>query len=155
MTAGRFALVMLLLSFAVTAAGAGVIRHEDPDEQRVKAVAVALRCPVCQGESIYDSHSTVAGQMKALIREQVAAGRSDDEIKSFFVDRYGEFILMEPRASWRTVLVWVFPVAALFGGTVILLLLFRRRASGAHRPDAAPADLSTADLINRIERLGP
>lgn len=155
MTVGRFALVVLLLSFTVTGAAAGVVRHEDPNEQRIKAVAVALRCPVCQGESIYDSHSTVAGQMKALIREQVTAGKSDDEIKSFFVDRYGEFVLMEPRASWRTALVWVFPIAALFGGTAILLLLLRRRASGAHRQAAASADLTTADLINRIERLGP
>lgn len=155
MTAGRYALVMFLLSFAVTGAGAGVVRHEDPDEQRIKAIAVALRCPVCQGESIYDSHSTVAGQMKALIREQVAAGKSDDEIKSFFVDRYGEFVLMEPRANWRNALVWLFPIAALLGGTAILLLLLRRRASGAHRQAAASADLSTADLINRIERLGP
>ena len=155
MIVGRCALVMLLLSIAVAGAGAGVVRHEDPDEQRIKAIAVALRCPVCQGESIYDSHSTVAGQMKALIREQVAAGKSDDEITSFFVDRYGEFILMEPRASWRTALVWVFPIAALLGGTATLLLLLRRRASKANRQAAAPADLSTADLINRIERLRP
>jgi cytochrome c-type biogenesis protein CcmH len=110
---------------------------------------------VCQGESIYDSHSTVAGQMKALIREQVSAGRSDDEIKSFFVDRYGEFILMEPRASWRTALVWVFPGAAFFGGAAIFFLLLRRRMPGAQPAAVSAADVDSADLINRIERLEP
>lgn len=154
MTTGRLLLAVVFLVLAATGAPA-VVRHEDPNEQRIKAIAVALRCPVCQGESIYDSHSTVAGQMKALIREQVAAGKSDDEIKSFFVDRYGEFVLMEPRASWRTALVWLFPGAAFLGGTGVLLLLLRRRASGARRPAPPPMNVDSADLINRIERLGP
>ena len=93
--------------------------------------------------------------MKALIREQVSAGRSDDEIKSFFVDRYGEFILMEPRASWRTALVWVFPGAAFFGGAAIFFLLLRRRMPGAQPAAVSAADVDSADLINRIERLEP
>ena len=148
------ALAVLLVSLASSAA-AGVVREEDPGEQRLKAIAADLRCPVCQGESIYDSHSTVAGQMKALIREQVSAGRSDDEIKSFFVDRYGEFILMEPRASWRTALVWVFPGAAFFGGAAIFFLLLRRRMPGTQLAAVSAADVDSADLINRIERLEP
>ena len=86
MTLRTFILAAAVLILAPAGFAAGVVRHEDPSEQRIKAIAVALRCPVCQGETIYDSHSTVAGQMKALIREQVAAGKSDDEIKSFFVD---------------------------------------------------------------------
>ncbi|WP_334148471.1 cytochrome c-type biogenesis protein [Hyphomicrobium sp.] len=148
------ALAVLIVSLA-SSATAGVVREEDPGEQRLKAIAADLRCPVCQGESIYDSHSTVAGQMKALIREQVSAGRSDDEIKSFFVDRYGEFILMEPRASWRTALVWVFPGAAFFGGAAIFFLLLRRRMPGAQPAAVSAADVDSADLINRIERLEP
>lgn len=155
MTIGRLVLAAAFLALAATSAAAGVVRHEDPSERRIMAIAAALRCPVCQGESIYDSHSTVAGQMKALIREQVAAGKSDDEIKSFFVDRYGEFVLMEPRTSWSTALVWFFPAAAFLGGTGVLLLLLRRRASGAQRQAAPAMDVDTADLINRIERLGP
>lgn len=151
----QLALGALLLALAATDAGAGAMRQEDPGERRIKAVATDLRCPVCQGESVYDSHSTVASQMKALIREQVAAGKSDDEIKSFFVARYGEFILMEPRRTLRTALVWLFPAAAFFGGSALLFLLLYRRASGATPNAASPSGADTADLINRIERLGP
>lgn len=155
MTLRAFILAAAVLILAPAGFAAGVVRHEDPSEQRIKAIAVALRCPVCQGETIYDSHSTVAGQMKALIREQVAAGKSDDEIKSFFVDRYGEFVLMEPRASWSNALVWLFPAAAFFGGIAVLVLLLRRRAAGARQDPLPRMDVDTADLINRIERLGP
>lgn len=151
----RLALAMALFLVAASAASGGALRHEDPTEQRIKAIATELRCPVCQGESIYDSHSTVATQMKALIREQIAAGRSDDEITSFFAERYGEFVLMTPRASWRTALVWIFPGAAFFGGIVALLLFLRRRGRSAAPVAAAAAGADTADLINRIERLGP
>jgi len=155
MTMAKLVLAAMLLFFAGTSALAGVVRHEDPIEQQVKAIATELRCPVCQGESIYDSHATVAGQMKALIREQIAAGKSPDDIKSFFVERYGEFVLMQPRANAMTALVWIFPALAFFGGTALLVLLLRRRR--AHQPDGAAdrTDLDTQDLINRIERLGP
>lgn len=158
MTTLRLALAAMLL--ALTATGAmggtgGTVRYEDPVEQQVKAIATELRCPVCQGESIYDSHATVAAQMKALIREQVAAGKSPDEIKSFFVERYGEFVLMQPRASARTALVWVFPVIAFFGGTLLLFMVLRARAASDLQDAAERTDLATQDLINRIERLGP
>jgi len=153
----RTALAVALLPLIAAGAQGGALRQQDPAEQRLQAISVALRCPVCQGESVYDSHSAVASQMKALIREQVLAGKSDDEIKSFFVDRYGEFILMEPGMSLRTILVWAFPAAAfLVGSAVLLLLLLRRRASGSTADLAAiSASRDTADLINRIERLGP
>lgn len=155
MTRSRLILAVAFLILASADSAAGVVRHEDPSEQRIKEISVALRCPVCQGESVYDSHSTIAGQMKALIREQVAAGKSDDEIKSFFVDRYGEFVLMEPRASGRTALVWIFPAAAFFGGIAVLLLVLRRRFAEAHREGPPRTNVDTADLINRIERLRP
>ena len=106
---------------------------------------------MCQGETVYDSHSAVATQLKNLIREQVAAGRTDEEIRAFFVSRYGDFILMEPHARGANLLIWAFPASALLLGALALLLLLRRRR--AH-PTITTAKVSdTNDLLRRIERL--
>lgn len=127
------------------------LKLEDPIEPRVKTIAQQLRCPVCQGETVYDSHSAVANQLKDLIREQVSAGRSDDEIRAFFVARYGDFILMEPQARGANLLIWAFPAAALLLGSLVLLLLLRRRRANPATTTATVKD--TKDLMRRIERL--
>lgn len=129
------------------------LKHEDPIEPRIKAVAQQLRCPVCQGETIYDSHSTVANQLKDLIREQVTAGRSDDEIRNFFVARYGDFILMEPHARGANFLIWAFPAIALLLGSIVLFRLLRHRRTQLVATKASVTD--TNDLIRRIELLDP
>ena len=129
------------------------LKNEDPIEPRIKAVAQQLRCPVCQGETIYDSHSTVANQLKELIREQVTAGRSDDEIRNFFVARYGDFILMEPHARGANALIWAFPAIALMLGSLVIILFLHRRRAQLVAATAMVRD--TEDLIRRIERLEP
>lgn len=129
------------------------LQREDPIEPRVKTVAQQLRCPVCQGETIYDLHSTVANQLKDLIREQVTAGRSDDEIRTFFVARYGDFILMEPHARGANFFIWAFPVLAFLLGTFALLLFLNRRRALPVTTSSKASD--TDDLIRQIERLEP
>lgn len=151
----RIGLAFLALSLAVAPAHGGTLKHEDPIEQRIKTISLGLRCPVCQGESIYDSHSNVARQMKALIHEQVALGKSDDEILTFFAERYGEFVLMQPRANLRNAGVWAFPALAFLGGIAGFLILLRRRAATVSSGGKTVTGAATADLINRIERLGP
>jgi len=147
--AGSFFVWML----TVLIAGAAVaeLKLEDPVEPRVKTIAQQLRCPVCQGETVYDSHSAVATQLKDLIREQVSAGRSDDEILAFFVARYGDFVLMEPKARGANLLIWLFPAAALLLGSLLLLLLLHRRRASAAATTATVKD--TEDLMRRVERL--
>jgi cytochrome c-type biogenesis protein CcmH/NrfF len=80
-------------------------------EARVREVASELRCPVCQGESIEDSPAALAQEMKVIVREQLAAGRTPDEVKAYFVEKYGEWILLRPKArGWmccRYSLSWV------------------------------------------------
>ncbi|NOT73254.1 MAG: cytochrome c-type biogenesis protein CcmH [Hyphomicrobium sp.] len=143
------------MMFAASPPGTAIaeLKNEDPIEPRIKAVAQQLRCPVCQGETIYDSHSTVANQMKDLIREHVSAGRSDAEIRSFFVARYGDFILMEPHARGANALIWAFPAIALLLGSLALFQLLRRRRAHLVTTTASVAD--TDDLIRRIELLDP
>lgn len=150
-----FKMWIILLMLAASPPGAAIadLKNEDPIEPRIKAVAQQLRCPVCQGETIYDSHSTVANQLKDLIREQVTAGRSDVEIRSFFVARYGDFILMEPNARGANALIWAFPATALLLGSLVLFQLLRRRR--AHRVTTTASITDTDDLLRRIELLDP
>ncbi len=95
-------------------------------EQRTSAVAAELRCPVCQGLSIQDSPSELALQMRSVVRDQIAAGRTPDEVKRYFVEKYGEWILLEPQAQGFNILVYVLPIAAVLGGIAVVTMAVRR-----------------------------
>jgi len=95
-------------------------------EKRTSAVAAELRCPVCQGLSIQDSPSELALQMRGVVRDQLAAGRTPDEVKRYFVEKYGEWILLEPQAQGFNILVYVLPIAAVLGGIAIVATAVRR-----------------------------
>src|SRR6185436_15240918 len=79
-------------------------------EERAKAMQRELRCVVCQGQSIDESNAPLAADMRRLIRQQLEEGKSDDEIKGFFVARYGIFVLMNPPVSTDTLFLWFGPV---------------------------------------------
>jgi len=95
-------------------------------EKRTSAVAAELRCPVCQGLSIQDSPSELALQMRGVVRDQLAAGRTPDEVKRYFVEKYGEWILLEPQAQGFNILVYVLPIAAVLGGIAFVAMAVRR-----------------------------
>jgi cytochrome c-type biogenesis protein CcmH len=83
----------------------------DPQlEQRATRLFQSIRCQVCQGESITDSRADLAKDMRSLIREQIGKGKTDDEIKDFLVQRYGQHILMETPFSRNTALLWLAPL---------------------------------------------
>ncbi len=107
-------------------------------EARTHEIASRLRCVVCQGLSIEDSPAELAREMREIVREQVAAGRSRAEIEAYFVDRYGEFVLLEPRPEGFNLLVYALPVGALAFG-VLFVAAFVRRWSGAEEAGADPA----------------
>lgn len=89
-------------------------------EERTRQVAAELRCPVCQGNSIQDSPSELAQEMKGVVRDQLASGKSPEEVKAYFVAKYGEWILLEPKASGFNLVVYLLPlVMVLAGGFVI------------------------------------
>lgn len=95
-------------------------------ESRTAAVASTLRCPVCQGESIQESPSQLAQDMRAVVRDQLRAGKTPDEIRAYFVARYGEWILLAPAMSGLNVLLYVFPVVLVIGGLALVVVLVRR-----------------------------
>jgi cytochrome c-type biogenesis protein CcmH len=102
-------------------------------EARARSLSRELRCMVCQNESIDDSEAPLAHDLRVLVRERIKAGDSDAQIIDFLVGRYGEFVLLKPRLSWHTALLWGLPpVLLLFGGALVLVSLTRRsRALGS------------------------
>ena len=139
----RRALAWALAALMASSAGAGaqaVPALPSPDtsqaqptdsvlEARVRSVAAELRCPVCQGESILDSPAELAQQMKAVVREQLREGRTPDEIKAYFVARYGEWILLRPAMKGLNIALYVFPVLFVIGGLALVAKLVRRWSS--------------------------
>lgn len=112
-------------------------------EAKVRSVAQQLRCPVCQGLSLQDSPSELSQEMRDLVREQLRAGKSPDQVKQYFVNRYGEWILLDPQAHGFNWLVYLLPVGLLVVGGAGLTLAVRRwttRAPGDPAAEPALAD---------------
>lgn len=147
-------LASLLFSPAVTFAAeekassstdtpAGQVKVESAHEKKIRAIATVLRCPVCQGESVYDSQSPVAVEMKNLISDKIKAGQSADEILTYFKDRYGNFILMEPPAEGLHWVIWVFP---LFMALLGALFLFQNLKAGAKELEQTHTPLDEGEI---------
>ena len=101
-------------------------QHDSVLEARTAEVAATLRCPVCQGESIQDSPAELAQNMRAIVREQLQAGRTPEEIKAYFVSKYGEWILLEPQMKGLNIALYILPVVLVLGGLVLVTVLVRR-----------------------------
>jgi cytochrome c-type biogenesis protein CcmH len=96
-------------------------------EARARTLSQQLRCMVCQNESIDDSDAPLARDLRVLVRERLQAGDSDGQVLDFLVARYGEFVLLKPRLSLRTAILWGLPPALLLGGIALLVLAATRR----------------------------
>ncbi len=112
----------------------------DPgQEARARSLFRDLRCVVCQGQSIDESHAELAADLREIVREKIAAGESDDAIKTFLVDRYGVFVLMRPPMRGDTYLLWFGPALLLLGGVGVILLTVRRaKRHAAAEPENPP-----------------
>jgi cytochrome c-type biogenesis protein CcmH len=97
-------------------------------EKRLTNLASELRCLVCQNQSLADSHADLAVDLRNQVREQMKAGKSDDEIRDWLTARYGDFVLYRPPLKPRTVLLWLGPFLLLAAGVAGLILYLRRRA---------------------------
>jgi len=96
-------------------------------EARARALSKELRCMVCQNQSIDDSAAPLARDLRVLVRERLTGGDSDQQVLNFLVDRYGEFVLLKPRLSWHTALLWLAPFTVVLLGAWGLIALLRRR----------------------------
>lgn len=103
-------------------------RLPDPaQEARARALFSQVRCLVCQNESIDDSDAELAGDLRKVVREQIAAGRSDAQVKTFLTERYGEFVLLAPRFSLANAPLWFAGLAVVLVGLGLLASRWRRR----------------------------
>lgn len=96
-------------------------------EMRARDISTGLRCLVCQNQSIDDSDADLAKDLRVLVRERLVAGDSDDAVRQFLVDRYGEYVLLNPRVNNHTLLLWIAAPVLLIAGLVTLVVLGRRK----------------------------
>ena len=121
------ALLVLLVPASTCPAEAQPAADDPALEKRLTTLASELRCLVCQNQSLADSHADLAVDLRNQVREQMKAGKSDDEIRDWLTARYGDFVLYRPPLKPRTVLLWLGPFLLLLAGVAGLILYLRRR----------------------------
>ncbi len=142
------ALIALLLFAPSAWAGEARPLADDPAvEERLKHLAVELRCLVCQNQTLADSNAPLAEDLRREVREMIVKNMSDKEIIDFLVSRYGDFVLYRPPLKSTTTLLWVGPFVLLVGGGIALVVALKRR--GKKVADAA----ITEEEHRRVEQL--
>ncbi len=119
-------------------------------EQRIRQLSEKLRCLVCQNETLAGSQAELAVDLRRQIREQIKAGRSDEQITGYMVERYGDFVLYEPPFKPTTLLLWIGPFVLLAAAALVLVATLRRRR---HAPEAPALAAEDKRLVERV--LGP
>ncbi len=152
----------LALTIAVLAALAAPALAVNPEEilndpgleERARDISAGLRCMVCQNQSIDDSDAELARDLRVLVRDRLVAGDTNDEVISYVVDRYGEFVLLRPRLSARNAVLWATPIVILLlGGTAAYAFTRRQsRAAGIGAELTADEQARVAKLLGEGER---
>ena len=140
MRALRSLALVLAASFCLGAAAEPGERLTDPvQEARAKALFAQVRCVVCQNESIDDSEADLAADLRKIVRNEVAQGQSDRQIKAFLIARYGEFIMLKPAFSLGNAPLWLVPFAiVVLGGLAMLVQVRRGLAKSGDSPASEP-----------------
>ena len=150
--ASLFVAAVLSAAPAAYAVQPDEIMADPAKEARARDLSRELRCMVCQNQSIDDSDAPLARDLRLLVRERIAGGDSDKQVIDFLVARYGEFVLLKPRLSLHTLLLWLLPPLALAGGGLALWYYSRRRPRPGSAADPSLRDL-TEEEEERLERL--
>ncbi|MEE8136309.1 MAG: cytochrome c-type biogenesis protein [Thermodesulfobacteriota bacterium] len=149
----KFILHTLLITFFIIAAVLDASAAKSIDDQ-VKEISYLLMCPVCQGQSVGESNSNLAHDMRDIIRKQLEEGKSKEEILAYFVNSYGESILASPPPKGINWLLWLLPgVAIVFGGLGIILFLYKSQSNkndDKHTSENTRPEVDN-DYIKRIE----
>jgi cytochrome c-type biogenesis protein CcmH len=150
----RFLVVVLAL-LGATPMQAVQVDEILPDpalEARARAISHDLRCMVCQNQSIDDSEAPLARDLRLLVRERLKAGDTDMQVVDFMVARYGEFVLLRPRVSWHTAILWGAPLAILIVGLFAIGRSVLRRPAKAAPPELAKLSDAERSKLKAIEQ---
>jgi len=141
--------LLLLCSLALTvSAQEARPLAEDPElEKRLTTLAKELRCLVCQNETLADSQADLAQDLRAQIREQMKAGKSDKEIVAYLTQRYGQFVLYRPPVTPTTYLLWFGPFIFLLGGLVLLFRYVKQRR------ELIPESPLSVEQLRRVDEI--
>lgn len=140
----------LLISFAGFTVAKEAQPNEDPQiEQRLKNLTEQLRCLVCQNETLADSRADLAEDLRKQVREQMKAGKSDQEIIAYLTQRYGDFVLYNPPVKATTYLLWFGPFVLLIAGTFVLFRFVKRRREMIHEEPLTADEHKRAQEILR------
>ncbi|MFQ5896786.1 MAG: cytochrome c-type biogenesis protein CcmH [Candidatus Methylomirabilia bacterium] len=139
--------ILLLL---LLVAPAGVAPAGGVSEETVREIASQLRCVVCQNLSVADSPSQMANQMRGIIRERLAADESPEAVVEYFVEKYGEWVLLSPRPRGFNLLVWIVPFATIALGLGVVAALTVRWTRHSRPP--APPEVVDPAIRERINR---
>src|SRR5688500_7875197 len=126
LTAAAVVLASHPLSAQTPAQRAPAAQPDSALEAMTTRLASELRCPVCQGLSIQDSPSELAQQMRDVIKEQLRSGKSPDEVRDYFIARYGDWILLQPRARGLNLLLYLLPWVGVLAGLTVIWVVVRR-----------------------------
>jgi cytochrome c-type biogenesis protein CcmH len=125
-------------------------REAEELDARAAEIAAELRCPVCRNQAVVESNAELSREMQALVRERLVAGDSPDEVKEYFVSRYGEWILLEPQRRGINWVVWILPFLALAAGAVLAVILVRKwAAAGSNAEDTVEPTVVLSDENER------
>ncbi|MBC7908832.1 MAG: cytochrome c-type biogenesis protein CcmH [Rhodospirillaceae bacterium] len=147
----RFVLaaMLMVLSAPAIAVDPSEMLPDPKQEERAQDLGKGLRCMVCQSESIEDSNADLAKDLRIIVRERIAKGETDDQVRKFVVDRYGDYVLLKPPFKASTLILWVGPFVLLLAGIVAVFGFYRRRGTAA---PAQPAPL-TPEEKRRLDAL--
>jgi cytochrome c-type biogenesis protein CcmH len=126
---------------------------EDPLERQMLEIAKDLRCTVCQNQPVSESNAELAQDMRSIIREQIKAGKTRDQIMNYFVERYGDYVLMKPRTSGAGTLIWLAPVILVIVVGASGFAFLRRRLRPT-LPPPPPLSKQDAERVRAARRQG-
>lgn len=141
-------LLALMLGAPALAVNPDEVLADPALEARARDISSQLRCLVCQNESIDDSNADLAREIRLIVRERLVAGDTDDEVLQFLVDRYGEYVLLQPVVAPHTTLLWAAAPLALLVGGIVIVVASRRRKAAAEPAVLTPDEQRALDELD-------
>ncbi len=144
------ALMLLIMASGAVAGGIELREFDDPVmEKRYRDLTASMRCPLCENQAIDDSDAPISGDMRERVYQLLQDGQSDIEIINHMVQRFGEYILYNPRLESRTYLLWGLPIALVLLGALVVVLMIRARRNASAKALSAEERERIDALINR------